>query len=441
MWRVFGRKDPVAHSFPVSDSDKQRFSVVDVETTGFLADGHDRIVEIAIVSLAPDGGVQDEYVTLVNPERDIGATRIHGITSGDVAAAPRFREIAGDVAERIAETVLVAHNARFDVGFLMAEFGRVASGVPLLPAVCTLRMARASKAAAPPYRLTALCERFGIALSSAHSALDDAKATARLFHLLLADARRDGRAALRELGCTGLPVGREVWPPLAKGGAVLTRQSAHIRAEPAYLARLVTRLQPMAIDQEPEALEYIDLLDRVLEDRVVTEQEQEALLATAAHWGLTQVRVLQIHQSYMEGVIQAALEDGTITQPERRDLERIGRMFGYESAALDEMITAARSGAGQPSPSRPARPMAGLTVCFTGESSCSLEGEPISRPLAQKLATDAGMIVKSSVTKKLDLLVTADPDSLSGKAQKARKYGIRVVAEKVFWDMLGVAVQ
>ncbi|MBI4571353.1 MAG: hypothetical protein HY723_05335, partial [Chloroflexi bacterium] len=62
MWRVFGKKEPVAHGFQVSDSDKQRFSVVDVETTGFLADGHDRIVEIAIVSLAPDGGVQDEYV-------------------------------------------------------------------------------------------------------------------------------------------------------------------------------------------------------------------------------------------------------------------------------------------------------------------------------------------------------------------------------------------
>ena len=51
------------------------------------------------------------------------------------------------------------------------------------------------------------------------------------------------------------------------------------------------------------------------------------------------------------------------------------------------------------------------------------------------------MIVKKTVTKKLDYLVAADPDSMSGKAKKARQYGIRILAEPVFWRMLGVDVQ
>jgi DNA polymerase-3 subunit epsilon len=50
------------------------------------------------------------------------------------------------------------------------------------------------------------------------------------------------------------------------------------------------------------------------------------------------------------------------------------------------------------------------------------------------------MVVKKNVTKHLDLLVTADPDSMSGKAKKARDYGVRIVAEPVFWQMVGIGV-
>jgi len=55
-------------------------------------------------------------------------------------------------------------------------------------------------------------------------------------------------------------------------------------------------------------------------------------------------------------------------------------------------------------------------------------------------AKKAGMIVKNGVVKKLDLLVVADPNSMSGKAKKAREYGIRIIAESEFWRKLGVQV-
>jgi DNA polymerase-3 subunit epsilon len=63
----------------------------------------------------------------------------------------------------------------------------------------------------------------------------------------------------------------------------------------------------------------------------------------------------------------------------------------------------------------------------------------VTRPVAEQLAAQAGLIVASSVTKKLDLLVAADPKTLSTKGRKAREYGIRIVAEPAFWRMLGVA--
>ncbi|MFO0261915.1 MAG: exonuclease domain-containing protein, partial [Planctomycetota bacterium] len=61
-----------------------KIAVIDVETTGLSPWRHYRIVELAVVVVTPDGVVQQEYETLVNPERDMGPTRIHRIAAGDV---------------------------------------------------------------------------------------------------------------------------------------------------------------------------------------------------------------------------------------------------------------------------------------------------------------------------------------------------------------------
>jgi DNA polymerase-3 subunit epsilon len=70
-----------------------------------------------------------------------------------------------------------------------------------------------------------------------------------------------------------------------------------------------------------------------------------------------------------------------------------------------------------------------------------INGEPITRDVAETLAEQAGFVVLNSVTKKLDLLVVADPNTQSGKAKKARQYGTRILADSVFWRMIGVAVE
>jgi DNA polymerase-3 subunit epsilon len=69
-----------------------------------------------------------------------------------------------------------------------------------------------------------------------------------------------------------------------------------------------------------------------------------------------------------------------------------------------------------------------------------IDGDLITRTEAQQLATDAGLIVKTNVSKGLDLLVVADPDSQSGKAKRVRELGIRVLAEAVFWRSIGADV-
>lgn len=82
----------------------------------------------------------------------------------------------------------------------------------------------------------------------------------------------------------------------------------------------------------------------------------------------------------------------------------------------------------------------GTTVCFTGALRATIDGYAVTREQAHEFARGAGLIVLDSVTKKLDVLVVADPQSASGKAKKARSYGTRIIAEAVFWQLIGVPV-
>jgi DNA polymerase-3 subunit epsilon len=84
--------------------------------------------------------------------------------------------------------------------------------------------------------------------------------------------------------------------------------------------------------------------------------------------------------------------------------------------------------------------MEGKSVCFTGELLATLNGQRIDRTKAQMMAVRAGLKILTGVTKKLDILVVADPNTQSGKAKKAREFGIRIIADSVFWKAIGVEV-
>ena len=65
-------------------------AVIDVETTGLNPYPHDRVIEVAVVLMTPEHGIQAELTTLVNPDRDVGSSSIHGLTASDLVSAPCF---------------------------------------------------------------------------------------------------------------------------------------------------------------------------------------------------------------------------------------------------------------------------------------------------------------------------------------------------------------
>jgi DNA polymerase III epsilon subunit-like protein len=101
-----------------------------------------------------------------------------------VAGQPLFVDIAADLRNLIRDTVLVAHNARFDTAFLRAEFERCGHGSLELPSLDTVTLARRILRGVPDYKLGTLCNILGIA-PGGHRALGDALATAELFRQLV----------------------------------------------------------------------------------------------------------------------------------------------------------------------------------------------------------------------------------------------------------------
>jgi DNA polymerase-3 subunit epsilon len=172
------------------------FLVVDVETTGISAWAGDRVTEVAAV-FVKGGVVRDAFHSLVNPGRAIPPfiTQLTGIDDAMVRNAPRFGEIAGELAQHMVGRVFVAHNARFDWNFLSAEYNRVASA-PLeaiaSDQVCTVRLSRRFLSHLPRRNLDAVAHHYGVVIDGRHRALGDARATAHVLVGLLKDAERSG---------------------------------------------------------------------------------------------------------------------------------------------------------------------------------------------------------------------------------------------------------
>jgi DNA polymerase III subunit epsilon len=180
--------------------DECAFAVVDVETTGMNATGNDRITEIAVVVV--QGARRDVvFDSLVNPGRPIPPRicELTGITDAMVSGAPSFADIADQVVAALAGRVFVAHNARFDWGFVGAEVKRNRDLALDGPRLCTVRLARRLVVGEPSYSLGALAVRFGFEFAARHRAAGDALVTGMLLERLLHGARERGARTLADL--------------------------------------------------------------------------------------------------------------------------------------------------------------------------------------------------------------------------------------------------
>lgn len=165
---------------------------VDLETTG-PSPTRDRITEIGIVEIK--AGEVATWSTLVNPGVDIPVfiQQLTGITPAMVADAPKFADIAGEVLARLKGRLFVAHNARFDYGFLKNQFRQ--QGLDLRATVlCTVKLSRALFPTEHKHNLDSVASRHGLEAADRHRALADADLLRQFWQKLQLDPGTDALA-------------------------------------------------------------------------------------------------------------------------------------------------------------------------------------------------------------------------------------------------------
>ncbi|WP_082575117.1 exonuclease domain-containing protein [Arthrobacter sp. Soil763] len=400
------------------------YAVVDVETTGLYPGSH-RIAEIAVVHVEPDGTVSNRWETLVNPERDLGPQHIHGIRAADVLNAPVFDDIAHDVMGLLAGRVLVAHNVQFDYRFVSHELGRAGLAIPfeVHDCLCTMKLARRYLPGAGR-SLKDCCDSFGVSLDNAHSAGDDAEAAAHVLsnYLHMDSENPEWFSALDRAYFAS-------WPAVTPKRQPPALRPTTEEPQPHFLERLVNRLPEVAGTDEHTA--YLAMLDRALMDRQISASEANSLVALADELGISRSSAEQLHVDYMVAMLAAAWQDGVITPEEEADLRLVAGLLGISQDSITQGLAApiAVQDTDSGAVGQSLVLAAGDKVVLTGEM--SRDRSEIEADLRA-----AGFVPHPAITKAVKLLVAADPDSLSGKAKKARAYGITVVGESYLSKLL-----
>ena len=163
----------------------RNFVFVDVETTGASAVSG-QIIEIGIIRVE-DGNIVRHFETLLRPARSISnlITQITGITNDDLVGKPTFDEVALEVQELLSDAIFVAHNARFDHGFLKNEFKRIGINWTA-KTLCTVKVSRTLFPQQNSHSLENIIKTHELTVNARHRALEDARAMV----LFLAEAER-----------------------------------------------------------------------------------------------------------------------------------------------------------------------------------------------------------------------------------------------------------
>lgn len=175
----------------------------DTETTGLKTEEGHRVIEIGCVELIDNSRTENMFQVYLNPEREIPieSINIHGITNEFVADKPFFRDVADDFLNFIGDSILVAHNANFDIKFLNYEL-ELCNRPPLLNAVVDSLQLAKKQFPGQKNNLDVLCKRFNVDSSrrTVHGALLDAELLADVYIELNGGAQKSFDTSISSSG-------------------------------------------------------------------------------------------------------------------------------------------------------------------------------------------------------------------------------------------------
>ena len=360
---------------------------LDIETTGFGKS--DRIIEIGAVVFNPESSsVSGQLETLINPMRNVpeDSTKIHGLRSADLSLAPTFEEIADDLLAFLSGHEIVAHNAEFDLSFLAQEFARVGKLIEFKNVFCTYKLTG--------QRLNVACEQISFEFAH-HSALEDAKASLAVWHNRVIDSEKLlNFDSLVDLEQTFRTVSRS-----QIGLQPLNRN-------PSALSNLAVKFEQVGIEKT-----FLGLLDAYLRDLEISNIEEFGIKSFALESGISNLRIIELQEIYLDSIEAAALRDGIITKAESEFFNKISQALGFDRQL-------------RPSESVSTIPSEGSLVCVTGTA--TVGGVNYDKKAMSGLLEKHGLIFTDVISKKagVALLLQDSEGSQSSKVAKAQAWGI-----------------
>lgn len=361
---------------------------LDLETTGFGP--LDRIVEIGAVAYDLDTGeVVAEFETLINPVRNIpiAASRVHGLYAEHLSMAPTFEEISDQLFALLNGRTMVAHNASFDLRFLIKEFAEVGIDFSEATSESTYKLSGLSLAVA--------CERISYSFDH-HSAMSDAKAALAVWLDMKLLAIEKLSLSTKEL---------LAFPALR----TLTR--SQIGLEPKDSRRSSLSRLALGNSQSGNESTYIALLDAHLRDIFVSDLEDLGLSDFATESGISTERALALQECYLDSLEEAALRDGIVTQIEADLFNGIASALGFSRQLERTKVYNTL-------------PLQGSLICVTGTALVS--GILYDKATLSSIIHLHGYVFTDSISKKagISLLIQDSEGSMSSKVVKAQAWGI-----------------
>lgn len=289
-------------------------AVVDLETTGLTA-GADRVLEASVVRLDPGLPPRLVFDSLVNPSRPVTATEIHGITDADVADAPRFVDIAGNLLEAMAGCVVATYNVYFDIKFLDFEFRNV--GLRQTPPHFCLMYLRPMLGLGSRCKLQEACARYGICIEGAHVASGDAMASARLLSCYLDAVDERGVRTFEELASLKRYkfVDSFDWEPLPGPSQFNLKLAERLKSRAGYQVPVDPTRRAMAA--------YWDTLKTVLADLQIDDDELAQVREEQKTLGLSKEQLRVQHARAFASVMAQFAADQWIDDREARKLKHL----------------------------------------------------------------------------------------------------------------------
>ena len=403
------------------------YSIIDLETTGLYPRGNDRIVEVSIKKVTQSGNLLESYLTLINPRRDLGPVSLHKISNIDIEDAPEFEEVIGNILNLINNTCLVAHNVRFDLNFLLAEFERAnfSHNISEKNTLCTLKFANE---AGLPRKLEGIQNQLFGNIDKLHTAENDTEVIKGLFKSHNLGKWLDNQD-FELINTENIP----------NTSSKISTRGTGSKKERGFVQKLLlnSSLSP-TIHSEYEQNQYAELIEMVIEDRVVNENELADIQSLVSEYGFTNEKLTEVHTEIYKKFCAIAFKDEVITDEEKLELDIIRNLLSIDEKShneimknLDKLII---------NEYEAFESFENKLICFSGDIAVETSIGLISRKDLEKKAEEIGAELKSGVSKKLDLLVVADVNTQSGKAKKARIYDTRIMSGKDFAVKVGYEV-